>query len=51
VTDRVLRRRDLYPRETAFYEGLANVAPVVFAVDPAQPGLVGPWVRVYRLDG
>lgn len=51
VTDRVLARRDLYPREAGFYDALAHRARVVFAADPSQPGLAGPWVRVYRLGG
>jgi 4-amino-4-deoxy-L-arabinose transferase-like glycosyltransferase len=51
VTDRVRRRPDLYPRETAFYEGLESVAPSLFSASPDEPGLAGPWVRVYRLDG
>ncbi len=51
VTDRVRDRRDLYPRETAFYDALDARARVAFAADPGDPGLAGPWVRVYRLAG
>jgi 4-amino-4-deoxy-L-arabinose transferase-like glycosyltransferase len=54
VTDRVLRAREHYPREAAFYDRLAREATVAFARDPESDGWntsPGPWVRVYRLDG
>lgn len=50
VTDRVLARRDLYPREARFYDALARL-PAAFAASGEQPGLAGPWVRVHRLGG
>ena len=49
VTDRVLAASDRYPRETAFYEQLAHGPKPAFVVLPEEPGLAGPWVRVYRL--
>jgi hypothetical protein len=48
VTDRVLAAAGHYPREVRFYERLEKAKPA-FAVDPKEPGLAGPWVRVYRL--
>jgi hypothetical protein len=49
VTDRVLAVPDRYPRETRFYEQLGHGSKPAFAVFPSEPGLAGPWVRVYRL--
>ena len=51
VTDRVLAARDRYPREARFYERSAAAASPAFVVTPDEPGLAGPWVRVYRLSG
>ena len=50
VTDRVLAAPDDYPQETRFYEQLGHGSKPAFAVFPSEPGLAGPWVRVYRLD-
>jgi len=50
ITDRVLAARDHYPREARFYDSLARRRPA-YEVTPDQPGLAGPWVRVYRLSG
>ena len=49
VTDRVLAAPDRYPREALFYEQLGHGSAPAFAVSPDEPGLAGPWVRVYRL--
>ena len=49
VTDRVLAAPDNYPQETRFYEQLGHGPKPAFAVFPSQPGLAGPWVRVYPL--
>jgi hypothetical protein len=49
VTDRVLAAPDTYPREAMFYEQLGHGLRPAFAVSPDDPGLAGPWVRVYRL--
>ena len=49
VTDRVLAAPDRYPREALFYEQLGHGLRSAFAVSPDEPGLAGPWVRVYRL--
>jgi len=49
VTDRVLAARDRYPREARFYDELQRGPKPAFVVLPGEPGLVGPWVRVYRL--
>ena len=49
VTDRVLAAPDAYPREALFYEQLGHGRRPAFAVSPDEPGLAGPWVRVYRL--
>jgi len=49
VTDRVVAAPDTYPREAMFYEQLGHSLQPVFAVSPDDPGLAGPWVRVYRL--
>ena len=49
VTDRVLAAPDRYPREALFYEQLGHGPEPAFAVSPDEPGLAGPWVRVYRL--
>ena len=49
VTDRVLAAPDRYPREAVFYEQLGHGLQPAFAVSPDQPGLAGPWVRIYRL--
>jgi hypothetical protein len=48
VTDRVLRARSRYPRESRFYDELARLHPVV-DVEPGH-GLTGPWVRLYRIS-
>ena len=50
VTDRVLAAPDSYPREALFYERLGHGLKPAFAVFPDEPGLAGPWVRVYRLS-
>ncbi len=50
VTDRVLAAPDSYPREALFYEQLGHGGRPAFAVFPSEPGLAGPWVRVYRLS-
>jgi 4-amino-4-deoxy-L-arabinose transferase-like glycosyltransferase len=47
VEDRVLAAAGNYPRETSFLHALGR-AQLVFSVAPGK-GLVGPWVRVYRL--
>ena len=47
VTERVLRARSSYPRESRFYDDLARLRPVV-DVEPGH-GLGGPWVRLYRI--
>ena len=49
VADRVLAARQRYPREARFYDELARKAEVAFQAGPDDPGLAGPWVRVYRL--
>jgi 4-amino-4-deoxy-L-arabinose transferase-like glycosyltransferase len=51
VTERVLARRDLYPREAAFYDRLAEAGEIRFARTGEEPGTTGPWVRVVRLPG
>ena len=48
VTDRVEAARDRYPREAAFYEGLATSARRVYYLQPGGR-YAGPWVAVYRL--
>jgi 4-amino-4-deoxy-L-arabinose transferase-like glycosyltransferase len=48
VTDRVTDEPGRYPREAAFYRSLAAL-DVAFSASSAEPGLSGPWVRVYRL--
>ncbi|MEI7759582.1 MAG: hypothetical protein WCJ67_02315 [Thermoleophilia bacterium] len=51
VTDRVLAAPDRYPREALFYEALLGRGlDPAFAAAPGEPGLAGPWVRVYRLE-
>jgi len=50
VTDRVLAAPDSYPREARFYEQLGHGLTPAFAVFPDEPGLAGPWVRVYRIS-
>ena len=50
VTDRVLAAPDRYPREALFYEQLGHGSEPAFAVSPDEPGLAGPWVRVYRIS-
>ena len=51
ITDRVLAARDRYPREAALLR-LAHPARARRSRStPAEPGLAGPWVRVYRLRG
>ena len=47
VEDRVLAAASDYPRETGFLRALRS-QQLVFRVEPGR-GLVGPWVRVYRL--
>lgn len=47
VTDRVLGARPRYPVESAFYDALARLTPVV-DVEPGH-GRTGPWVRLYRI--
>lgn len=49
VTDRVLAAPDRYPREALFYEQLGHGGEPAFALSPDEPGLAGPWVRIYRL--
>ena len=49
VTDRVLAAPDTYPREALFYAQLGHTLEPAFGVFPEEPGLAGPWVRVYRL--
>ena len=51
VTDRVMAVPDLYPREATFYEQLGHGLRPAYEVSPDEPGLAGPWVRVYRLPG
>jgi hypothetical protein len=48
VADRVLAARELYPRETRFYEQLRTRAKRLYYVQ-AGHGLTGPWVAVYRI--
>ncbi len=50
VTDRVLAAPDTYPREALFYAQLGHTLEPAFGVFPDEPGLAGPWVRVYRLQ-
>ncbi len=50
VTDRVLAAPDTYPREALFYAQLGHTLEPAFGVFPEEPGLAGPWVRVYRLQ-
>lgn len=50
VTDRVLAAPDRYPQEALFYEQLGHGSEPAFAVSPDEPGLAGPWVRVYRIS-
>ncbi len=50
VTDRVLAVPDTYPREALFYARLGHTLEPAFGVFPDEPGLAGPWVRVYRLQ-
>ena len=47
VTERVLRARASYPRESRFYDELARLRPLV-DVEPGH-GRAGPWVRLYRI--
>ena len=47
VEDRVLAAASDYPRETSFLHALRS-EPLVYWVGPGD-GLVGPWLRVYRL--
>ena len=49
VTDRVLVVPDTYPREALFYVQLGHSLEPAFSVFPSEPGLAGPWVRIYRL--
>jgi 4-amino-4-deoxy-L-arabinose transferase-like glycosyltransferase len=48
VTDRVEAARDRYPRESAFYDGLAASADRVYYLRPGKR-YAGPWVAIYRL--
>ncbi len=48
VTDRVLAARAEYPRETAFYEQLAQRARRLYYLTPGD-GRAGPWVAIYAL--
>jgi 4-amino-4-deoxy-L-arabinose transferase-like glycosyltransferase len=48
VTDRVTEARDRYPRESAFYERLAESARRVYYLAPGNR-YAGPWVAIYRL--
>jgi 4-amino-4-deoxy-L-arabinose transferase-like glycosyltransferase len=48
VADRVLRARDRYPEEVAFYRALDARARRVFRVESGD-GRAGPWVAVYAL--
>lgn len=50
VTDRVLAAPGRYPREAAFYRSLLDEGRPAHVVLPTEPGLAGPWVRVYRLE-
>jgi hypothetical protein len=47
VEDRVLAAAADYPRETSFLRALRSER-LVYRVGPGD-GLVGPWLRVYRL--
>jgi hypothetical protein len=50
VADRVLRARDHYPEEAAFYDELRRRGRRVLYVDErSEPGLSGPWIALYRL--
>lgn len=49
VTDRVLAAPDSYPREALFYARLGHGLAPAFTVSPDEPGLAGPWVRIYRI--
>jgi len=49
VADRVASHPELYPRTAAFYRDLSRRAELAFAATDDEPGLTGPWVRVYRL--
>lgn len=48
VADRVLSAGDAYPREARFYADLDRTAERVYEIR-AGAGVMGPWVRVYRL--
>ena len=48
VTDRVLRAADRYPREAAFYRGLARDGNIAFELAPGRR-FSGPWVAIYDL--
>ena len=48
VTDRVQAAREHYPRESAFYDGLAASGRRVYYLRPANR-YAGPWVAIYRL--
>jgi 4-amino-4-deoxy-L-arabinose transferase-like glycosyltransferase len=48
VADRVLRARDRYPLQAAFYDELGAKALRVLRVEPGG-GTSGPWVALYRL--
>jgi 4-amino-4-deoxy-L-arabinose transferase-like glycosyltransferase len=48
VTERVLRAAELYPREAAFYRGLARSEKVAFELAP-DSRFSGPWVTIYDL--
>ncbi len=49
VADRVAAAAGDYPRTSAFYAALARRAVLALELDGDDPGLAGPWVRVYRL--
>ncbi len=49
IVDRLKAQPDLYGRELAFYRDLDRESRLVFEADGDDPGLAGPWVKVYRL--
>ena len=50
VADRVAPHPERYPLAAAFYGELARSAKLAFAATTDDPGLSGPWVRIYRLQ-
>jgi len=48
VADRILAAPGVYPRDVVFYRALP-ARELAFSATGAEPGLAGPWVRVYRL--